>query len=179
MLLLILTHFNFNATVVNEIYKSLSTDSGKQFFSKSHRLVKDRKELFISPIKEEDNKIFYIEKEDIELFEPIDIVIEKLPAADFKIIKKPNVACLDFNEVEFPLLIRKWQQGDYFQPLGMTGFKKVSDFFIDQKIPIHEKENTWILCSGKKIVWIVGQRIDNRFKVLPETTKILKIEIEK
>ncbi len=179
LLLEILTQFNFNATVVNEINKSLSTDSGKQFFSKTHRLVKDRKELFISPIKEEDNKIFYIEKEDIELFEPIDIVIEKLPAADFKIIKKPNVACLDFNEVEFPLLIRKWQQGDYFQPLGMTGFKKVSDFFIDQKIPIHEKENTWILCSGKKIVWIMGQRIDNRFKVLPETTKILKIEIEK
>ena len=175
----ILTEFNFNATVVDEINKSLSTDSGKRFFSKTHWVVKDRKELFVSRIKEEDNKIFYIEKEDIELFEPLDIVIEKLPARDFEIIKKLNVACLDLNEVEFPLLIRKWQQGDYFQPLGMTGFKKVSDFFIDEKIPIHEKENTWILCSGKKIVWIMGYRIDNRFKVLPETSKILKIEIEK
>ena len=76
------------------------------------------------------------------------------------------------------LLIRKWQQGDYFQPLGMTGFKKISDFFIDQKIPIHEKENTWILCSGKKIVWIMGHRIDNRFKINDQTNNILKIEIK-
>ena len=59
----------------------------------------------------------------------------------------------------------------------MTGFKKVSDFFIDQKIPIHEKENIWILCSGKKIIWIMGQRIDNRFKITSKTTNVLKIEI--
>ncbi len=59
----------------------------------------------------------------------------------------------------------------------MTGFKKVSDFFIDEKIPLHEKENTWILCSGNKIVWIMGQRIDNRFKITPQSKQILKIEI--
>ena len=173
----ILTEFNFNATVVDEIYRSLSTDSGKQFFSKTHRLIKDRKELFVSPIKENGTKYFYIENEDIELFEPLDITIEKLPANDFQIIKKTNVACLNLSEIEFPLLIRKWKQGDYFQPLGMTGFKKVSDFFIDQKIPIHEKENIWILCSGKKIIWIMGHRIDNRFKITPQTSTVLKIEI--
>ncbi len=174
----ILTDYNFNATVVDEINKSLYTDSGKQFFSKTHRAVKDRKELFISEIKDNDSRIFYIEDDDIELFKPLNIVIEKLPADNFEIIKKANVACLDLNEIEFPLLIRKWQQGDYFQPLGMTGFKKVSDFFIDQKIPIHEKENIWILCSGKKIIWIMGHRIDNRFKVTPETSKILLINIK-
>ena len=175
----ILSAFNFNATVVDEIYKSLLTDSGKQFFSKTHRAIKDRKKLFISPIKENEVKIFYIENDDIELLEPLNIGIEKLPVDDFQIIKKPNVACLDLNEIEFPLLIRRWKQGDYFQPLGMTGFKKVSDFFIDQKIPIHEKENIWILCSGKKIIWIMGHRIDNRFKITPQTINILKIEIKK
>ena len=122
-------------------------------------------------------KIFYIEENDVELFKPIDISIQKLPAEGFEMIKKPEVACLDFNRIDFPLLIRKWRQGDYFQPLGMTGFKKVSDFFIDNKIPIHKKENTWILCSGKKIVWIMGLRIDNRFKVTSKTKRILKIEI--
>ena len=111
------------------------------------------------------------------MFEPYDITLEKLPATDFKIIKKANVACIDINEIEFPLLMRKWKHGDYFQPVGMTGFKKVSDFFIDQKIPIHEKENTWLLCSGKKIIWIMGKRIDNRFKITEKTESILKIVI--
>lgn len=173
----ILSTFNFNSTVVNEIIKSFATSSGKQFFSKTHRAVKDRKDLFISLITNEDAKIFYIENEDLELFEPLDIVIEKLPAEGFQIIKNPNIACIDLSEIDFPLLIRKWQQGDYFQPLGMSGFKKISDFFIDQKIPIHEKENIWILCSGKKVVWIMGHRIDNRFKITPQTTNVLKIEI--
>ncbi|NOR75013.1 MAG: tRNA lysidine(34) synthetase TilS [Draconibacterium sp.] len=175
----ILTEYNFNTTVVDEIYKSLLTYSGKQFFSKTHRLVKDRKELFISVITDKDDKFFYIENEDIELFEPLDIVIEKIEAKDFKIIKDSSIACLDLNEIEFPLLIRKWNQGDYFQPLGMTGFKKISDFFIDQKMPIHKKENTWILCSGKKIIWIMGHRIDNRFKITDKTTAVLKIGIQK
>lgn len=179
LLLEILSEFNFNSSVVAEIFRSFSTDSGKQFFSKTHRVVKDRENLFISLIKENGDKIFYIEKDDIELFEPLDISIEKFPAEDFQIIKKSNVACIDLDEIEFPLLIRKWRQGDYFQPLGMTGFKKVSDFFIDQKIPIHEKENIWLLCSGKKIVWIMGHRIDNRFKITAQTRKALKIEIKK
>ena len=173
----ILSAFNFNKTVVDEIIKSFSTESGKQFFSNTHRAVKDRKELFISLIADEDSRIFYIENEDIELFEPLDIGIEKLPVEDFEIIRNAKVACLDSDEIEFPLLIRKWKQGDYFQPLGMTGFKKISDFFIDQKIPIHEKENIWILCSGKKIIWIMGHRIDNRFKITSKTTNVLKIEI--
>ncbi len=173
----ILSAFNFNKTVVDEIIKSFSTESGKQFFSKTHRAVKDRKELFVSPIKDNETKIFYVENDDIELFEPLDIVIERLPADGFQITKKPNIACLDSDEIEFPLLIRKWKQGDYFQPLGMTGFKKASDFFIDQKIPIHEKENIWILCSGKKIIWIMGHRIDNRFKITSKTINVLKIEI--
>ena len=95
-----------------------------------------------------------------------------------KIRKEQNIACLDFEKLEFPLLIRKWQQGDYFQPLGMIGFKKVSDFFIDEKIPLHQKENTWVLCSGNKIAWIMGFRIDNRFKIGNKTKKVMKIEIK-
>jgi tRNA(Ile)-lysidine synthase len=161
-----------------KFFKVWRGESGKQFYSKTHRLVKDREKLFVSEITEKENRIFYIEAGDIELFAPFEINIEKLPGKDFKIRKEKNMACLDFEKLEFPLLIRKWQQGDYFQPLGMTGFKKVSDFLIDEKIPVHEKENTWLLCSGNKIVWIIGHRIDNRFKISPVTKNIFKIEIQ-
>lgn len=175
----ILSGFNFNSVVIDEIFQSLFNDSGKQFFSGTHRVVKDREHLFLTLLEEKDERVFYFEKEDIELFEPLDLIVSNVRAEDFKISKEPHVACLDFEQLEFPLLIRKWRQGDYFQPLGMTGFKKVSDFFIDEKIPLHEKENTWLLCSGKKIVWIMGLRIDNRFKITPETQSVFKIEIRK
>ncbi len=178
VLLEILKDYNFNPAVTEEIYRSLESESGKQFFSKTHRLVKDRGQLFVTAANAVENRIYYIEKDDIELFDPFDITIEKQNNVGFEISREPNIACLDLKKLEFPLLIRRWQQGDYFQPLGMTGLKKLSDFFIDEKIPVHEKENTWLLCSGKKIVWIMGRRIDNRFKITPETRHILKIEIK-
>ncbi len=177
LLLEVLSEYHFNSTVVDEIYRSLDAESGRRFYSPTHRLVKDREYLFVSELNEGEEKLFYIEENDMELFEPLEISIEKLGTKDFQMIKDQRVACIDAGKITFPLLIRKWQQGDYFQPLGMTGFKKVSDFFIDEKIPLHEKENTWILCSGNKIVWIMGQRIDNRFKITPQSKQILKIEI--
>jgi tRNA(Ile)-lysidine synthase len=177
LLLEILSGYNFNPAVAEEVFQSLEGEPGKQFYSKTHRLVKDREKLFISEIAERENRIFYIEAGDIELFQPFGIKNEKYSGKDFKIRKEKNIACLDFEKLEFPLLIRKWQQGDYFQPLGMTGFKKVSDFLIDEKIPVHEKDNTWVLCSGNKIVWIMGHRIDNRFKITTETKSVFKIEI--
>ena len=177
VLLEILSGYGFNASVVDAVYQSLDTLSGKQFFSKTHRLVKDRDALFIQELKDDEDRVYYIEEDDMELFAPFDISVERVDANDFTIIKDSNIGCIDIDEVQFPLLMRKWQQGDYFQPLGMTGFKKVSDFFIDQKIPLHEKENTWLLCSGKKIVWIMGYRLDNRFKVTDATQKILKLKI--
>ena len=177
LLLEALSGFHFNTAVTDQIYRSLDAESGRRFYSSSHRLVKDREYLFVSELREGEEKLYYIEKDDMELFEPLDISIEKPDAAGFEIIKDPRVACIDAGEIEFPLLIRKWQQGDYFQPLGMQGMKKVSDFFIDRKIPLHEKENTWLLCSGKKIVWIMGLRLDERFKVTSNTKRILKIEM--
>jgi len=177
LLLEILSEFNFNPPVIDEVFQSLDSESGKQFYSKTHRLVKDREKLFVSPVEEKENKIFYIEHDDIELFEPFDINIEKLAGKDFKIRKETNIACLDSQKLEFPLLIRKWQLGDYFQPFGMTGFKKISDFFIDEKIPVHEKEKIWLLCSGEKIVWVMGHRIDNRFRIDKNTISVIKIEI--
>lgn len=178
LLLEALSPLHFNPSVIDEVFLSLDAEPGRQFFSSTHRLVKDREYLFVSEKKEGEEKLFYIEENDMELFEPFDISIEKTDAEGFKIIKAPRVACIDADEVVFPLLIRKWKQGDYFQPLGMQGMKKVSDFFIDQKIPLHEKENIWLLCSGKKIVWIMGYRLDERFKITPQTKRVLKIVLD-
>jgi tRNA(Ile)-lysidine synthase len=174
----ILSKYNFNPAVTEQVYKGLDTGSGKQYYSKTHWLIKDRDKLFIAKLPQEDERIFYIEEEDMELFGPYDMTIEKITDSNFNIIKDPDVACLDMDKLEFPLLIRKWQQGDYFQPLGMTGFKKLSDFFIDNKIPLHEKNKIWLLCSGPKIVWIIRHRIDNRYKITPQTKRILKVEIK-
>jgi tRNA(Ile)-lysidine synthase len=76
------------------------------------------------------------------------------------------------------LIIRKWEKGDYFQPLGMKNMKKVSDFFIDNKLSISQKELTWILTSGKNIVWIIGLRIDERYKITSETKRALRVKLK-
>jgi tRNA(Ile)-lysidine synthase len=86
------------------------------------------------------------------------------------------VAFLDKSKLKFPLTVRKWKKGDYFYPIGLQGKKKLSKFFKDEKYSLFEKENTWILCSGDDIAWIVGKRLDERYKITNETTSILKIE---
>ena len=90
-----------------------------------------------------------------------------------------KVVCIDKEMLKFPLTVRKWRNGDYFYPLGMQGKKKLSKFFKDEKISILEKEKTWLLCSANnEVIWIVGKRLDNRFKITESTTKTLKITIQ-
>ncbi len=173
----ILAECNFNPKVAGQVYTGLAGDSGRTYYSKSHRLVKDRNHLFITSHPAADERIYYIEEGDMELFAPFDLTIQLLNRDNFRLDKSPLVACIDAATIEFPLLIRRWKQGDYFQPLGMSGFKKISDFLIDEKVPLHQKESTWLLCSGQKIVWVMGRRIDNRFKITSATREVLKIEI--
>jgi tRNA(Ile)-lysidine synthase len=87
------------------------------------------------------------------------------------------VACIDLDKIQFPLKIRKWEPGDYFRPLGMNGFKKLSDFFIDEKMSLPEKENAWLVTNGEQVVWIIGKRIDDRYKITDETTRVLELVI--
>jgi tRNA(Ile)-lysidine synthase len=171
--------YGFNPSSVEEIVSSLGKISGKQFFSATHRLVHDRKDLIIQ--KKEalnpEKKSITIKKsqkkvETDELF----LQLKQGPVGTF-FSHSSKCAVLDFDKLSFPLKVRKWQQGDVFQPLGMKGKKKLSDFFIDRKLSIAEKENTWLLLSEEKIVWVIGQRIDDRFKVTDKTRKIYFAEL--
>jgi tRNA(Ile)-lysidine synthase len=89
-----------------------------------------------------------------------------------------TIACLDMKNIVFPIILRKWRQGDYFYPLGMNmKKKKVARFLIDQKVPIHDKEHIWVLECSKRVAWVCGMRLDERFKVKPSTEKVLMIRI--
>jgi len=175
----LLRPFQFNAVTVENIIDSLYSTPGNQFFSASHRLIIDREKLIITPIEAPCQELYYIEKDQEKVFDPIELTLtieSYLPG--YKIPDSNTIAVFDLEKVNFPLVIRKWQQGEYFCPLGMKGLKKLSDFFIDEKFSIPEKENTWVIASDNKIIWIVGKRIDDRFKVTKTTRLILKLKIE-
>lgn len=172
--------FGFNSDVVDDIILGLDGISGKQFLSVSHRLVRDRESLILTPLLSENQRQFYLD-ENVELMtHPVLLKISFVQNDDhFKMSKSPLIAYIDRDRIHFPLLIRKWQSGDYFKPLGMSGLKKVSDFFIDMKFSLPEKQNSWILANGEQLVWIIGHRLDDRFKITSDTKVILKIECVK
>lgn len=156
----------------------LNSDSGRQCISTTHLLYKDRDKLLLFEVEEKSFERYYIDspgsKSSLPFAMDIDLV-DVEDAGDFP--DSLSSAFLDYDQLTFPLTIRKWQHGDYFCPLGMEQMKKVSDFFIDSKIPVPVKNKTWILASGKNIVWIMGLRIDNRFKLSSKTKQVLKLRM--
>ena len=154
---------------IQPIAKALQGQSGKQFFSSTHQLVVDRDCIFISPLKSE-NEVFTITEKTVDLLTPL--VLKFKISTDKTIVFSTAIAKLDFGKLQFPLTLRKWKQGDKFMPLGMKKFKKLSDFFIDNKFSILDKQEQWLLCSGNDIVWVVGYRIDERYKIETDTKKV-------
>lgn len=169
--------YNFTAHQTEEIIALLKSQSGKYVQSATHRIIRNRKWLIISPNKTEDAANILIEKDDKRiLFENGIVQIERLPEPS-AINHQPAIAQLDAEAIKFPLLLRKWKTGDYFYPLGMQKKKKLSRFFIDQKLSVTEKEKVWVLESNKKILWVIGMRIDDRFKITAATKAILQLTI--
>ncbi|WP_394352290.1 tRNA lysidine(34) synthetase TilS [Flavobacterium lotistagni] len=169
-----LKEFGFSAW--DDIYALSKGQSGKQVFSTHYRLLKDRKVLIVAPI---DNAAsvteFYIDSQQADVNFPLNLSFSLV--ADISAASN-SVIFVDAEQLEYPLVLRKWQTGDIFQPLGMQGqSKKVSKFFKDEKLSLIDKEKAWLLCSASKILWIVGFRQDERFKVTSKTQKILKIEV--
>lgn len=175
----ILSDYGFNESVVNNVSMVLDAESGKRFYSKTHCLLKDREYLLIYPIEKEEKETDYsIDAEITSIIEPFKAKIEVLKDLNFiSVPKKANVAMLDMDLLNFPLELRHWKQGDSFVPFGMKKKKKLSDFFTANKYSLLDKERQWLLCSGNEIVWVVGKRIDDRFKISNSTKSVLKIEI--
>ena len=154
---------------VADLESLLVAQSGKQLISSSHRLIRNREELLLCPLKIKIQVKEFSWTPNQDLIDPI-----KLTLAD-KPVNSTNTAVFDKNTLKYPLLLRKYREGDYFYPIGMKGKKKLSKFFKDQKYSTLDKENQWLLCSEEQIVWVVGQRVDTRFAATPETRNSLII----
>jgi tRNA(Ile)-lysidine synthase len=163
---------------VLSIIQALDGTPGKYFASATHLLVKDREQLVITP---KDLGVFgsYDINQEDSVFTAagLNLQLRTLAAADYKIPKGRHIAVLDLNQLQFPLKIRPWKEGDWFVPLGMNGKKKISDFLINEKVPANLKPQIKVLTSDKSIVWIIGHRLDNRFKVTDKTENVLEIEV--
>ncbi len=174
----LIREFGFQAEQIDDIIESLTRESGRKFFAEEYRMVKDREYLLISPYQPRSEKIFYIDEACQKISIPIHLSFEIIGMkTGFRFSTNPNIVDLDLDRLVFPLILRHWQEGEYFQPLGMTGLKKLSDFFIDEKYSIPEKENAWILASGNHLIWIVGKRLDDRVKITPNTKRVLRIRM--
>ena len=174
----ILFPLGFSPSSIEDVLDSIDATPGKVFYSPSHRLIKDRISLLIDELStnEVENRTFTINKGNTHIDLPLDMSFDVKPYP-VDITKSPKYLYLDADLITYPLVLRKWQIGDWFVPFGMKGRKKLSDFFSDQKFSIKDKEDVWILVSGEDIVWVVGHRSDDRFRVTPKTKNILVINI--
>ena len=174
----LLTEKGFNTDTINKVYQLLSHPiSGKYFDSETHVLLFNRNQIII---REKQNKIHeeYLINKDENISNPISITLKQI-SNNLDSYKTPsNIAYFDFDKLKFPLKLRKWKETDSFIPFGMTGRKKLSDFFIDNKLSNFEKEDLWILESANDIVWILGYRTDNRYRITKNTKHIYKITFE-
>lgn len=171
--------YGFKESDLDSIINALGASPGKIFFSPGHQLLIDRKKILITPKKKNNinEAYYYIDESDRVFSGPFRLELSILPADGYNIPTEKDTASLDHAKLVFPLRLRRWEQGDQFMPLGMKHRKKLSDLFIDEKYSRIEKGNTWVLCSGRDIVWVIGERIDERYKISTETKKVYRISI--
>jgi tRNA(Ile)-lysidine synthase len=188
----IMAPFGFSAQQAPEVIGLLDSPSGKYMHSATHRILRHRRWLIISPRDIMDAVTIVVEPGDTEVVYQQGVLrLEELSSSDVPdeiLSPSPSVAAsrgrtpaspiawLDAAGIEFPLLLRKWRPGDYFYPLGMRKKKKLARFFIDNKLSLAEKEKIWVVEMNKKIIWIVGLRIDDRYRITTATRRVLKIE---
>jgi tRNA(Ile)-lysidine synthase len=158
--------YQFNSSQIKDIYQCLKQEqSGKRFISNEWELLRDRGNLILRHSQEEAN-VPEISTETIEINN------------NFVLVKDKHIACLDADKVTLPLEIRKWKKGDKFVPFGMKGKKNVSDYLTDKKFSLFQKENQYVACSKGEIIWLVGERTDDRFKITEKTQRALILKIQ-
>jgi len=152
----------FKFTAWKDISSLIDAQSGKKIHSENYTLLKDRDYLLLYPSGNKEKACFAVNKSDSQLVLSAtqQLVFETKP---LQIKLKSSRVVLDIEKLKFPLVVRRWKQGDYFYPVGMQGKKKLSKYFKDEKFSALEKENTWLLCSEGKVVWVINKRADRRF----------------
>jgi tRNA(Ile)-lysidine synthase len=176
----VIKEYQFSSAQVGEVINLLESESGKYIQSSSHRIIKNRNWLIISSNDTQEMQHIIIDGPISGLQLPVgNLHVEMGSIINHKLQAPTNIAQLDADKIKFPLLLRKWKQGDYFYPLGMKKKKKLGRFFIDNKLSQTEKENVWVMEMERKIVWVLGLRIDERFKITPQTQEVLKIIFNK
>jgi tRNA(Ile)-lysidine synthase len=164
---------DFGFTAWNDIYDLVDAQSGKQVFAPEFILIKDREVLELVRRQPENDTEHTIENGRTEVNFPVKLSFGRV--ADIS-DADANTIFVDEEKLTWPLKLRRWREGDWFYPFGMTGKKKVGKFFKDEKFSITDKSNAWLLCSGDDIVWIIGKRMDDRFKITDTTKHILQIK---
>lgn len=175
----LLKDFGCSVAQLQQVLQLLYSESGRYVETGTHRIIRNRAWLLITPVEQADAPIHVIDtpSENVR-YDNGQLHFRGQERGQAAIPTAAEVAWLDAAKVSFPLILRKWKQGDYFYPLGMPKKKKVSRFLIDQKLSLPEKEKVWVIESAKRIIWIVGMRIDDRVKITSGTKKILAIELK-
>lgn len=180
LLFYLLKDYGFNRETTDSICISLKEICvGKIFHSDSYRLLIDREVLLLKTISDKsDNEFYYIQSPGDSINEQIVLQTHIVKPDDLEALKKdPTVVYFDLKKLSFPLIVRNWKKGDRFIPFGMKGSKLVSDFLIDQKVDRFEKENVFVLESNSKIIWLIGLRRSDDFKVFANTSSLLKVSL--
>lgn len=175
----IIKDFGFAATQTEEAIKLLDAANGSFMASATHRLIINRNWLIIAPLQSEEAINILIEEGTKKIaFAGGTLMFETDHTDSMHLSTDATIATLNADEIKYPLLLRPYKQGDYFYPLGMLKKKKLSKFFIDQKLSKTAKERVWVIESDKRIVWVIGLRIDNRFRLKPSSSRQLVIKFD-
>ncbi len=174
----IISGYGFLPAQLDDAFHLLGAESGKYVASASHRIIRNRAWLIIAPQKAAAATHILIEESNQQIdFRNGTLQLQTLPAQKVQLTDDANIALLDTAGIAFPLLLRPWKAGDYFYPLGMRKKKKLSRYFTDRKLSKPEREKVWVIESEKKILWVIGHRIDDRFKIEKTTHTVLKLAI--
>lgn len=170
--------YGFTETVLLDLARAWDGKPGKVFRSAGYQLLVDRDKIILSRInREKADDVLLGSTSSAYIWNQQKFNCKIVPNSQFELNKNENIAQLDYDKLSFPLTLRSWKNGDYFQPLGLKQKKKLSDFFIGRKISLNHKKDIGVLVnSNGDIVWLAGLRVDERYKISPNTKKVFILE---
>ena len=172
------SEFGFKGDVVDALCHAIDNGAtGRRFYSREWVAVVDRGDVVVARIMEDDSCETFVERSTVRSYAGGSVLYYEYCNIDFidSLDQGENVALLDADKLKFPLTVRRWREGDWFVPFGMSGRKKLSDYLIDKKVSVAEKSRQFVLTSGEDIVWVIGRRLDDRYAITRKTENVLRV----